>query len=104
MSPQRCTRPLSSERGTAKCCEVAKCIARAWKPFHVTPRNGRGKKVLHQTVKELFIQATVLKCMRCKKQTTNLNGDDSCAPRCFDSNKEISHVTRQNLNQLMLHD
>lgn len=31
-----------------------------------------------------------------QEQTANLNGDDFCALRCFDSNKAISHITRDN--------
>lgn len=31
-----------------------------------------------------------------REQTTNLNVDDFCALRCFDSNKSISHITWDN--------
>lgn len=37
-----------------------------------------------------------------REQTTNLNGDDFCAPRCFDSNKAISRITRQSGKHEML--
>lgn len=44
----------------------------------------------------------ILKCML--QQTTNLNGDDSSAPSCYDGNKAISRITRQSGKYKMLWD
>lgn len=39
-----------------------------------------------------------------QEQTTNLNGDDFLALRCFDSNKAISHITGDNQENMKYRD
>ena len=59
--------------------------------------------MLLESVKELsFNQTTFLKMYEKWEQTANLNGDDFCARRCFDSNKAISRITRQSGEHEML--
>lgn len=79
---------------------LQKFIPHVFKLLHVIKKIKKIKKLSRRYYISLWRSCHLFKphfkMYEMREQTTNLNVDDFCALRCFDSNKSISHITWDN--------